>query len=153
MQVVSCLQNSANDHMMAPADADSDCGHAHGADGGEGAEEEKDMGAAGAGPRKHARMHQGAAAGAEADTTTSSSGADESGEEEEGEADSEVGGCDLVFPASYAPALAQLLGAHDAGGVPVRSIRLPSTEEKLGLAYTLWSEGVLSTVPRQPGKA
>ena len=156
-QVVSSLQNSVKDHMMAPADADSHngCGHAHSADGGAGAAEEEDVADAGAGPgAKRARTREGAAAGAEADVGSGSAAEEsEESEEEEEEGESEAGSGDLVFPAAYAPALAQLLGARAAGGVPVRDIRLPSKEEKLGLAYTLWSEGVLSTVPRQPGRA
>lgn len=123
--MLSCLQNDTARHMVAHDDcAAGACGHHHA-------------------PGK-------AEEGAEDDGDDEEEGDEEDGEDEDEETDSEGGG-DLVFPAAYAPALAQLLGARGAGGVPVRAIRLPSKEEKLGLAYTLHAEGVLCTLPKESG--
>lgn len=72
----------------------------------------------------------------------------ESAEEQESDEESGDGAADLVFPASYSFAIAQLLAtAKPAGeGIPVSDIKLPAMEEKLGLAFALWSEGVIYTV-------
>ena len=122
-QVLSCLQNDTARHMVANNGcAAGACGHHHAP--GKAEEEDEDDG----------------------------DDEDEDGEEDEEDEDEETnseGGGDLVFPAAYAPALAELLGARGAGGVPVRAIRLPSKEEKLGLAYTLHAEGVLCTLPKK----
>ncbi|BDA49680.1 Ribosomal oxygenase 2 [Coccomyxa sp. Obi] len=70
-------------------------------------------------------------------------------EEEEEEENEECGGgaADMVFPASYSFAIAQLLATADSKGIKVSDIKLPSKEDKLGLAFALWSEGVICTVP------
>lgn len=74
---------------------------------------------------------------------------DESVSESEEEEDEECGegAADLVFPASYSFAIAQLLATADGKGIKVSDINLPSKEDKLGLAFALWSEGVICTVP------
>ena len=69
-------------------------------------------------------------------------GSNSEGDDEEEEDEEEESG-ELVFPASYCTALAQLLQADDA--IPVRDLRLRSKEEKVGLAYSLWAEGMVCT--------
>ena len=84
----------------------------------------------------------------------SSSDEEEAGgsEEEEGN-DSEQ--ADLVLPATYSLAVAQLLNAHSSP-VHVRDIKLDGDEVKLDLAVTMWKEGILSVRPvvskSKPGK-
>lgn len=68
-------------------------------------------------------------------------------EEEEENEECEGGATDLVFPASYSIAIAQLLATADGKGIKVSDINLPSKEDRLGLAFALWSEGVICTVP------
>ena len=68
-----------------------------------------------------------------------------SDDEEDSENSDEEGSGDLVFPASYTAALTQLLEAETP--VAVKEIKLGSKEEKVGLAYSLWDEGLLSTEP------
>ncbi len=54
-----------------------------------------------------------------------------------------------MFPASYSFAIAQLLATAEPEGkaIPVSEIKLMAKEDKLGLAFALWSEGVIYTVP------
>lgn len=85
--------------------------------------------------------------------TTEESGSDDEEEKGGGEEEkegSERGPGDLVFPASYSVAIAQLLEtAQEAGkGIKVSDLHLASKEEKLGLAFALWSEGVICSVPK-----
>lgn len=68
---------------------------------------------------------------------------------EESEDGEEDGGADLVFPASFAPALAQLLGEGPA--VAVQDVRLDSSEDRLGLVRSLWMEGLVCTVAAKNG--
>ena len=71
---------------------------------------------------------------------------DEDEDEDEGEEDGpgqEEGPNTLVFPASYAEALAQIL-IQDRP-VAVKDIPLKDKEERLGLAYSLWAEGFVTT--------
>ena len=64
-------------------------------------------------------------------------------DEDDDEEDEEEDSGELVFPASYSTALAQLLQADDP--IPVRDLRLRSKEEKVGLACSLWAEGMICT--------
>lgn len=48
-----------------------------------------------------------------------------------------------MFPASYAEALAQILIQDQP--VAVKDIKLKDKEEQLGLAYSLWAEGFVTT--------
>ena len=66
---------------------------------------------------------------------------DEESEEEEGEGD-----CSTLYPSSYAPALAQLLSATRERPLEISHVALPSVEARLGLVYSLWSEGVIAVV-------
>lgn len=68
---------------------------------------------------------------------------DEEDDEDDSENSDEDLSGDLVFPKSYTKALIQLLEAEDP--IPVRDIKLSSKEEKVGLAYSLWDEGLIST--------
>ena len=73
-----------------------------------------------------------------------------SDEEETGDSEEEDGSdsdqADLVFPAVYGPAVAQLLNAHSQP-VKVKAIKLDGDEVKLDLAVTMWKEGILSVRP------
>lgn len=81
---------------------------------------------------------------------TGSEGEDESDEEEDDEEDD--GQADLVFPATYSFALAQLLGASSAP-VSVKDIKLDGEETKLDLAMTLWKEGIVAVWPESNKKS
>ena len=66
---------------------------------------------------------------------------EESEEEEESEGD-----CSTLYPSSYAPALAQLLSSSAENPLEISRVALPSMEARLGLVYSLWSEGLLAVV-------
>lgn len=72
----------------------------------------------------------------------------QSSDDDDSEADSEeedsVSG-DLVFPASFGRALAQLLSSEEP--LAVKDLRLRTKDDKLGLTYSLWEEGLICTVP------
>lgn len=72
---------------------------------------------------------------------------DEDDDDDSENSEDELSG-DLVFPASYTRALIQLLEAEEA--LPVKDIKLGSKEEKVGLAYSLWDEGLLTCSPKHP---
>ena len=72
---------------------------------------------------------------------------DEEEEEEEDEEESE-GDCSTLYPSSYAPALAQLLSSAPERPLEISRVALPSAEARLGLVYSLWSEGVLAVVEK-----
>ena len=95
--------------------------------------------------RSHAADGQAGLGVQHEDLVSSDEQDDESGEESEIDED-DSGLADLVFPAMYSPALAQLLGAHSR---PVRmtDISLDADEVKLDLASTLWKEGILAVRP------
>ncbi len=54
----------------------------------------------------------------------------------------------LVFPASFSEALAQILIQDQP--VAVADIKLDDEEAKLGLAYSLWHEGFVTTILSVP---
>ncbi len=59
-----------------------------------------------------------------------------------------------MFPATYSLALVQLLSVESAA-VNVKDIKLDGDETKLGLAVTLWKEGIVAVQPqpsKKPGK-
>ncbi len=139
LQVISCLSNSIEDHMMGEQaehehehhHSDACChgdhphtGHSHDHDASNGKASGHDHG-------------QQVESNAEEE-----SGSDEEGDKEEDGGDKEEGHADLVFPATYSLALAQLLSA-DSTPVNVRDIRLDGDEAKLDLAVTLWKEGIV----------
>ena len=74
-------------------------------------------------------------------TSCSDSGNDEQNENDNEEDD--PGQADLVFPAEYSLALAQLLHAHSSP-IRVQDIMLQTDELKLDLAITMWKEGMLA---------
>ena len=132
VQVVSCLSNSIKDHMMG-----DEFEHEHQHSGG----------------CCQASNCDGAAngqSGADAQGEGSCQGSSSDEEEDEGETEEEDGSdseqADLVFPAAYSLALAQLLDAH-CHPVKVKDIKLDGDEVKLDLAVTMWKEGILSTLP------
>ena len=130
LQVVSCLSNSIKDHMMG-----DEFEHEHEHSGG----------------CCHASSCNGAANGelggdGQGEGVSHKSSSDE--EEDEGESEeedvSDSEQADLVFPATYGLAVAQLLDAQ-SHPVKVKDIKLDGDEVKLDLAVTMWKEGILST--------
>ena len=143
LQVISCLGNSIEDHMMGEQHehqhSDACC---HG-------DSHSELHAASNGKSSNGRQ----ATELESDQE---SGSDEGEGEEEEEEDEEEdeGQADLVFPATYSLALVQLLSAESVA-VNVKDIRLDGDETKLDLAVTLWKEGIVAVQPqpsRKPGK-
>lgn len=93
-----------------------------------------------------------------AQTAKRESGSDIDGEEQEeenedGESDEgdDSGTADLVFPAAYGSALAELLSSYDKS-VSVKDIRLPNAELQLDLAVTLWKDGIVCVQHRSSQK-
>ena len=80
---------------------------------------------------------------------------EEQDEEEEGSSEDEANGsADLVFPAAYGAALAELLSSHHSP-IRVADIKLPNAELQLDLAVTLWKEGIVcvqSASKQKPSK-
>ena len=136
-QVVSSLANIIEDHMMGEDEEDQDqpsacCSHDHDHSH---AHTHHDDGK----PHQHANgRHAQLASGDEADEEE-----DEDEEEEEGSSeDEENGSADLVFPAAYGAALAELLSSNHSP-IRVADIKLPNAELQLDLAVTLWKEGIV----------
>ena len=75
----------------------------------------------------------------------------DSEDDDDSENSDEDGSGELVFPASYSKALLQLLEAEIP--LAVKDIKLGSKEEKVGLAYSLWEEGLLTTENQIPNSA
>lgn len=65
-------------------------------------------------------------------------------ENDEGDSseDEENGTADLVYPAAYGPAVAEVLSACSTP-LKVQDIKLPNAELQLNLAVSLWKEGVI----------
>lgn len=76
----------------------------------------------------------------------------ESSDEGDGSAGDELPG--PVFPACYAVTIAKILAATSATGIKVSDLQVPGDEEeeRARLAFTLWSVGVVCTVPRKKKK-
>lgn len=137
LQVVSCQSKSIKDHMMG-----DEFEHEHQHSGG----------------CCQASSCDGAAngqSGADGQGEGSSQGSSSDDEEDEGESEEEDGSdseqADLVFPATYSLAVAQLLDAQ-SHPVKVKDIKLDGDEVKLDLAVTMWKEGILS-VQAGPSKS
>ncbi|CAL8464436.1 g3971 [Coccomyxa elongata] len=129
VKVMSCLHNTVDSHMMgSPA---GDC------------EQERVACCHKRGDHRHASDD----GGGDASEESGSESEEEEDEEEEEIEECGEGAADLVFPASYSFAIAQLLATADGKGIKVSDINLPSKEDKVGLAFALWSEGVICTVP------
>lgn len=47
----------------------------------------------------------------------------------------------VIFPAEYAPALAQVLAATGGKAVRIKDLKMAHDPEKLELAFALWAEG------------
>ena len=148
VQVVSSLANPIEEHMMGEDEEDQDqpgacCSHDH--DHSQ-THTHHDNGK----PHQHANgRHAELANGGEADEE------EEEDEEEEGNSeDEENGSADLVFPAAYGLALAELLSSHHSP-IRVADIKLPNAELQLDLAVTLWKEGIVcvkSSSNQKPSK-
>lgn len=68
---------------------------------------------------------------------------EDSDDEDDSEGGSEEGGGSLVFPSTFTKGLAQILLSDRP--VPVREVKVSNKEEKMGLAYSLWAEGYVTT--------
>lgn len=64
----------------------------------------------------------------------------------------EAAGGGIIFPGEYASILAQILRSTRGKPVLVRDFGLGTEMERVGLAYALWSEGVISTVGKRTSK-
>lgn len=144
IQVISCLGNSIEDHMMGEQHE-----HEH---------EHSDACCHGESHIKHDTALNGKSSNGRQATELESgqeSGSEEGeGDKEEEEEEEDEGQADLVFPATYSLALVQLLGAESAA-VNVKDIRLDGDETKVDLAVTLWKEGIVAVQPqpsKKPGK-
>ena len=144
IQVISCLGNSIEDHMMGEQHE-----HEH---------EHSDACCHGESHIKHDTALNGKSSNGRQATELESgqeSGSEEGeGDKEEEDQEEDEGQADLVFPATYSLALVQLLGAESAA-VNVKDIRLDGDETKVDLAVTLWKEGIVAVQPqpsKKPGK-
>ena len=173
-QVLSCLKNDIRSHMMGgpsggcmdEACADPHCNTHAGSDSEAEDDNEKPASAAN-GAHNHKRgVRQ--KSGKKLDCGVTGNGTmrpvlvrhltmglagdseeDDNSEDDDEDSDEEEA-ADLVFPGSHAGALAQLLTAREP--LAVKQIRLGSKEEKVGLAYSLWEEGILTTVVDSPAR-
>ena len=100
---------------------------------------------------RSANGHAGAVAKPRGCCQGSSTGQEEDEGENEEEDGSDSEQADLVFPAEYGLAVAQLLDAQ-SHPVKVRDIKLDGDDVKLDLAVTMWKEGILS-VQAEPSKS
>ncbi len=143
IQVISCLGNSIEYHMMGEQHE-----HEH---------EHSDACCHGESHIKHDTALNGKSSNGRQATELESgqeSGSEGEGDKEEEEEEEDEGQADLVFPATYSLALVQLLGAESAA-VNVKDIRLDGDETKVDLAVTLWKEGIVAVQPqpsKKPGK-
>lgn len=140
VQVVSSLANPIEEHMMGEEDDQDHPGsccshdHDHGCSHDHNHPLEADQ-------HTNGKQHQGT--GGNAHSAGDESHEDDS-EEEGSDSDEDEGTADLVFPAEYSPALADLLSGSQ---VRVADIRLPNDELRLDLAVTLWKEGIVCMRP------
>ncbi len=151
LQIISCLGNSIEDHMMGEQHEHT---HTH--------EHEHEHSEACCHGDSHSEHHTASnskssdsrqATDPESDQESGSEEGEDDEEEEEDEEEGE-GQADLVFPAMYSLALVQLLSAESAV-VNVKDIKLDGDETKLDLAVTLWKEGIVAVQPqhsKKPGK-
>ncbi len=144
LQVISCLGNSIEDHMMGEQHE-----HEH---------QHSDACCHGDSRNEHHTALNGKSGNGRQATELKSdqeSGSDEGeGDEEEEDEEEDEGQADLVFPATYSLALVQLLSAESVA-VNVQDIKLDGDETKLDLAVTLWKEGIVAVQPqpsKKPGK-
>jgi len=143
LQVISCLGNSIEDHMMGEQ-------HEH---------QHSDACCHGDSHNEHSTALGGKSSNGTQATELDcdqESGSDEGegDEEEEEDEEEDEGQADLVFPATYSLALVQLLSVESVA-VNVQDIKLDGDETKLDLAVTLWKEGIVAVQPqpsKKPGK-
>lgn len=138
VKVVSCLHNSLEDHMMGKSGhghqhgscEDGTCNHAHhGHDDASDDDKEEEEGEKPGNKAPHAE--------------------EEDNEDSEDEDDvSEAP--ELVFPESFAKAIAMILACHDDTGVAVKGLPLPE-EEAMACIEGLWAEGFISVIPTPAG--
>lgn len=148
VRLVSCLHNTAQNHMMAPSqgtqgDASDDESGAH-CSGDElkangPCDNNKHKGGCCGAGNDHKVGGHSAAADILSDDQNS-----EGGEASDDESDVD----ELVLPAAHAAAAAALLSAPSSAPLPVKSVPLPTLEDRLTLAHALWDIGAI-TVARQ----
>lgn len=142
LQIISCLSNLIKDHMMGGEDeamlnpADDCCGPSSDC-----CQPSGDL-CHDSGCDHTANGHTGLPAQHQLSGSDEEKGAGKSEEEDGDDSDQ----ADLVLPAAYSLAVAQLLSAHSCA-VNVKDIKLDGDEMKLDLAATMWKEGILSARP------
>jgi len=140
VRILSCVRNERSAHLVPPLPSSSSSPSSSSPSSSDEEEEEEDdddesekEGSSGSGGGSKEEEE-------EEESEESETGTDED-EEEEGEGD-----CSTLYPSSYAPALAQLLSATRERPLEISHVALPSVEARLGLVYSLWSEGVIAVV-------
>lgn len=120
-------QDDEDDHQHADGCCSHDHEHAHGHD-----------------PHANGK-EQHHSSGLDAASTQAKSDSSIIDDDSDSSEDEEGGTADLVYPAAYAPALAELLSSY-SDPVRVKDIRLPNVELQLDLAVSLWREGIVCTL-------
>ena len=152
VRILSCVRNERSAHLvplLPPSPSSSSPSSSSGSEDDE-KEKEGSSGSGGGGGGGSSPSKEGSGEYKE------ESGEEESEDEEESEGDGNGDGdgdeseddCSTLYPSSYAPALAQLLSSTPARPLEISRVALPSLEARLGLVYSLWSEGVLAVVER-----
>ena len=131
VQILSCVRNERAAHLVPPLPSSSSRSPSHSSSSEEESEKEGSSGSGGGGSKE------------EEEEEESEKEESEGEEEEESEGD-----CSTLYPSSYAPALAQLLSSTPESPLEISRVALPSVEARLGLVYSLWSEGVLAVVEK-----
>lgn len=138
VRVVSCLANEREAHMMPPEDSESDDDS-----DGDGMDTGKRPGFLSGVREAYERIFAARGAGTRSTRVGSVDVSEDSDDGPDGQGDEEENGAWL--PAEYATAVEELLEAG-MEGVKVNELKLPRLDERVALARTLWSVGLLVTV-------
>lgn len=150
VRILSCVRNERAAHLVPPLPSSSSSrprsqspssSSFSSSDDDEGSSGSGGGGGGGGSKQVSAEDDEGEEEGEEESDDDEEEDEDEDEDEEESEGD-----CSTLYPSSYAPALAQLLSSTPDRPLEVSRVALPSAEARLGLVYSLWSEGVLAVV-------
>ena len=151
VRILSCVRNDRAAHLVPPlpssssSPSSSPSSSSFSSDDDDESEKEGSSGSGGGGGRggsKEVRAED------DDEEEESDDEEEESESDEEEDEESSEGDCSTLYPSSYAPALAQLLSSPPERPLEVSRVALPSAEARLGLVYSLWSEGVLAVVEK-----